>query len=143
MLDLRNWFQVGRGIRVKSGGQTRFWLDPWLGEIPLKVEFWELFEICADPDILVAKIWRNGEWLISFRRTLDEHLLEEWMKLQTKLSEVELTVGNDEVFWDLESTGKYNPRSLYRFMTFRGVKNLRLDEIWKCRVPLNRFSPRF
>jgi hypothetical protein len=91
-----------------------------LGEIPLKVEFWELFEICADPDIVVTKVWRNGEWLISFRRTLDKHLLEEWMKLQTKLSEVELTVGNDEVFWGLESTGKYTTRSLYRFMTFRG-----------------------
>jgi hypothetical protein len=55
--------------KSKSGRQTRFWHDFWVGINPLKIEFWQLFQICSDPDIEVGKVWRENQWQISFRMT--------------------------------------------------------------------------
>jgi len=55
--------------KSKSGRQTRFWHDFWVGINPLKIEFWQLFQIFSDPDIEVGKVWRENQWQISFRMT--------------------------------------------------------------------------
>jgi len=54
----------------------------WLGEIPLQVEFWELFHICSDPKIEVAKCGKMSNEGKNFRRILDEQMLVEWVRLQ-------------------------------------------------------------
>ena len=37
LLECRDWFQWGRRMEVKSGIQTRFWHDVWLGDCALKL----------------------------------------------------------------------------------------------------------
>ena len=39
LLECRDWFQWGRRMEVKSGIQTRFWHDVWLGDRALKLQF--------------------------------------------------------------------------------------------------------
>jgi hypothetical protein len=42
-LDIREWYQRGRAVEV-GGQQTRFWHDNWLGDCPLKIKFYRLFQ---------------------------------------------------------------------------------------------------
>lgn len=83
---------------MKSGQQTQFWLGRWIGDTPLQIEFWQLFQICVDPDISVSGVWQNGQWQLTFRRSLNKFLLNEWMRLQELLNEVHLNSERDEVF---------------------------------------------
>jgi hypothetical protein len=39
--------------KVGSGVQTKFWLDVWLGGVPLKICYPKLYEVCRNPDDLV------------------------------------------------------------------------------------------
>ena len=68
LLDVRKWFQMGRCIRIKSGMQTRFWHDCWLGDCVLKVTFPNLFHIAVRQDLEVAEAWVEGRWFLEFRR---------------------------------------------------------------------------
>jgi hypothetical protein len=102
----------------------------------LIISFPKLFNIASNPDIEVAKSLVNGQWHIGFRRQLVGVLFEEWEHLQNLLSEVEFSEGRDEVFWALERTKKYSVRSLYRWMTSRGMIDRHMLLIWKCNIPL-------
>jgi hypothetical protein len=55
---------------VGCGNQTKFWLDVWFGDVPLKVSYHWLFKICNDPKLMVNKTVVEGEWVIYFRRGL-------------------------------------------------------------------------
>jgi hypothetical protein len=54
----------------------------------------------------------------------------------TKLRNVQLMDEEDRVVWKLEQSGKYTMRSLYRFITFGGVIDTRMMEIWNTKIPL-------
>ena len=46
----------------------------------------------------------------------------EWRYLMASLEGVMLTDESDNVCWKLEQSGKISTRSLYRFITFAGVR---------------------
>ena len=98
LLDVRNWFQMGRCIKIKLGLQTRFWYDYWLGDCALKVTFPNLFHIAVHQDLEVAEACVEGQWFLEFRRQLNGILWEEWRNLMMLLDEVSLSYGRDEVF---------------------------------------------
>ena len=114
---MRKWYKKGRVIEVKAGHQTRFWLDCWLGDCPLKVSFHKLFMISSNPAIEVADAFVNGQWCLTFRRQLNESQRHEWNTLQELLRDVQLTEGPDKVLWALERSHKYSTKSLYNAMT--------------------------
>jgi hypothetical protein len=62
--------------------------------------------------------------------------MEEWRELMTKLRNVQLIDEEDRVVWKLEQSGKYTTRSMYRFITFGGVIDTRMIEIWNTKIPL-------
>ena len=96
--------------------------DNWFGDTTLKVEFWQLFQICSDPEVEVSNVWQNGQWLLNFRRTLDDFLLQECNRLPMLLRRIQLSSGRDEVVWELEKSGRYTIRYLYRLLSFGGIK---------------------
>jgi hypothetical protein len=55
ILEVRQWYQIGRAMKVSIGVQTRFWEGTWLGNYTLKVEFYQLFQICDDPNVSINK----------------------------------------------------------------------------------------
>ena len=57
---MRKWYKKGRVINVRFGNQTRFRLDCWVGECPLKITFHKLFQIASLPEIEVAKDFVDG-----------------------------------------------------------------------------------
>ena len=136
LLEARDWFKMGRSVKVKSVCQTDFWNDCWLGRCPLRIECAKLFAICADPTISVAKMCERGAWDIRFRRTLYPEEIEEWLELQSRLSGFSMTEGRDELVWDLERSGRFTIRSLYYLMTFGGVRDQRMLDVWAAKLPL-------
>jgi hypothetical protein len=59
---------VGAINHVNSGCQTRFWEDVWLGQVPLRLTYPELYNACDDRNILVSDCFQLGEWIVHFRR---------------------------------------------------------------------------
>ena len=136
LLDMRQWYQKGRIVEVRAGHQTRFWHDCWLGECPLKIRFHNLFKIASDQDIEVGRAFDQGQWNISFRRQLNDSFNAECQELLALLEEVQLSNGTDVVRWALEKSGKYSTSSLYKALTFGGVKDIRATLIWNSPIPL-------
>lgn len=62
---MRKWYERGSVVEVVNGMQTRFWQDCWLGECPLKIQFHSLYQISSNPDIEVAKVDDDGQWIYS------------------------------------------------------------------------------
>ena len=106
---------------MRSGIQTRFWQDCWLGSCPLKISHPNLYNITSYPELEVSKAFVNGQWVIQFRRQLDEPLSRESDNLLELLSDIELTNGRDQVFWFLESSKKI----LFEI-------SLQNDDMWGC-----------
>lgn len=52
------------------------------------------------------------------------------------LERVKLSEGSDKVVWKLENSEKFTTRSLYGLITFGGVRDTRMMEIWKAKIPL-------
>lgn len=45
--------------------------------------------------------------------------------------------GRDKMRWKLTKSGVFSAKSLYREMTFGGVRDSRMMEFWKAPIPLN------
>jgi hypothetical protein len=133
--DVKDWYERGKAHVVGSGQQTRFWIDVWLGECTLKIQYPKLYKICHDQEISVQAA-AAMEWNLSYRRRFGDTEMKEWEELMTKLEEVNLTNSDDRVCWKLEQSGKYSTRSLYRFITFAGVIDVQMREIWNAKIPL-------
>jgi hypothetical protein len=52
---------------VGNGKMTDFWEDAWCGDTSLKRKFRELYEICREKNLTVARA-ANGGWILSFRK---------------------------------------------------------------------------
>ncbi|KAG2581005.1 hypothetical protein PVAP13_6KG012976, partial [Panicum virgatum] len=109
---------------VREGKQTRFWIDLWLGDCPFCVEFYQLYNYCRNPNASIHETLGTGSVQIDFRRSLNYEEMNEWVRLVELVSQVQLTRGRDEMQWILENRGHYTTKSLYRIMTFGGVKDV-------------------
>ena len=65
-------------FNVKDGTQTRFWVDAWLGNKPLKDRFPVLFNIVRRKQDTIATVLSSPELNISFRRHLVGANLTNW-----------------------------------------------------------------
>jgi len=53
-----------------------------------------------------------------------------------KLQEVSLQRGKDIPIWVLENSGQYTSRAMYRFLSYGGVVNKRMEKLWHTKLPL-------
>jgi hypothetical protein len=102
---VKHLFQWGAEYRVFRGDKVRFWQDSWLGNMPLRIQFDSLFQICEDQEALVEEVWNGGDWDLSSRRSLSGTLIGEWQLLRGLLEEVSLDISRgDEVKWVLDKS---------------------------------------
>jgi hypothetical protein len=74
---------------------------------------------------------------MDFKRSLSYQEHESWLHLQDMLQAVTIVPEhNDTVSWALERKGQFTTKSLYRFLTDRGVASRSAKFIWNCKVPL-------
>ena len=87
-------------------------------------------------DCLVRDCWVDGEWRLDLCRSFGPEEVRQWETLLHYLDEENLTDSNDGVLWALEKKGGYTSQSMYKFLSFRGVINKRMQRIWECRLPM-------
>ena len=104
--------------------------------MPLKTQFPELFKICRDPTAWVCECWDPDGWNISFRRSLTDGEAYAYDCLINVLQTYNLSEGGDEVEWALDKSKCFTTKSLYSFLTHRGVSVRNSDNMWKARIPL-------
>jgi hypothetical protein len=134
---VKHLFKWGAEYKIKNGEQALFWEDVWLGSTPLKIQFPDLYKFCDDPEALVADYFSADGWEIGFRRTLTVGEAEQRNALLEKLQEVVIDpTHKDEVVWVLDKSKNFTTKSLYRFITYRGVGVANAKNIWKTKLPL-------
>ncbi|KAI4992695.1 hypothetical protein ZWY2020_006670 [Hordeum vulgare] len=42
---------------VGNGENIKFWHDIWSGDSSLKVQFWDLYSICNQPECTISQVW--------------------------------------------------------------------------------------
>jgi hypothetical protein len=78
----------------------------------------------------------GGEWIVDFRRSLSLDEAEQWVNLVDLIHQVQLNDMPDKVKWNFEKSGAYTTQSMYRFLLHRGVVNMRMEKVWKSKMPL-------
>ncbi|KAG8045880.1 hypothetical protein GUJ93_ZPchr0008g13589 [Zizania palustris] len=134
LMKFRMWYQKHCVFLVGDGRRVRFWEDIWVGDFPLRVSFAPLFDICADPGVLVYEARRN-DWDVGFRRSLTQSETILWDNLHELCCSVSFKGGSDSIHWALDKSG-YSVKSLYNWLSFHGVGDNDLKLVWKCVAPL-------
>jgi hypothetical protein len=80
--------QSGLKYVVGNGKKARFWV--WLGECPLKIRFNRLFSICKQQNWEVARVLKDREINLIFRKNFDNEESIEWEELEGELEEIQL-----------------------------------------------------
>jgi hypothetical protein len=52
---------------------------------------------------------------------------------------LELNEEEDELIWQLQTSGIYSSHSMYNVINFRGIMHVYVPAVWKIRVPLGAF----
>ena len=102
----------------------------------MKTQFPELYQMCAHPQARVADCWDGEDWNITFRRSLTTSEKDCLDRLLAWLRLSPLEVGQDNIVWALENSKSFSTKSLYSFMTNRGVIMKESNSCWKARIPL-------
>jgi hypothetical protein len=134
---VKHLFKWGAVFRAKKGDNIRFWEDAWAGRVPLKIQYPDLYKICDDQDALVSDCFDEGDWEIGFRRSLTCGDAEQFQTLLNILRDIRLDASaHDELEWVLDKSKSFTTKSLYRFMTHRGVVIANSQSIWNTKLPL-------
>ncbi len=132
----KNYLQRLVTKKVHDGSKVDFWGDTWCGEVPFKVTFNKLFEISLHQKATVKEIWNNGNWNLVFRRNLSQERVLELDELRSMLQLVQLDDGIDEVIWPHTRTKTFTSKSMYRLLTFGGVRDTNMWGFWRSKIPL-------
>lgn len=128
---------MGAIFKVGDGRLCRFWEDCWLQEVPLKILYSNLYKLTRDPYCFVSDCCEEGTWVVDFKRCLSTQDYESWLGLLHMLNGCALTDNKaDCVQWALDMKKLFTTKSMYRFLTDRGVNSRVAGIIWKIRVPL-------
>jgi hypothetical protein len=74
---------------------------------------------------------------VDFRRVLNSEEFQRWTLLYDELQHISLEVGPvDKVVWALDKSKSFTTKSLYRFLSSRGMPSRVAWVIWKCKIPL-------
>lgn len=133
---VKHLFKWGAIYKVENGQHCSFWQDVWVGNVPLKIQYEEIYKMVRDPSCLVADCWDEDGWGMDFKRALTCHEYNRWLELKESLADISLSDNPDSVFWALEKNNLFTTKSLYRFISGSGVSRRVAGFIWKSRLPL-------
>ena len=128
-----NFMELGH-FNVKDGTQTRFWVDTWLGNKPLKDRFPVLFNIVRRKQDYVAQVLSLPTLNISFRRNLVGANLRDWHRIVASLQDVNLPEESDVFVWGLNASGSFTVKSMYAALINNGIRVS--QDIWQIKVPM-------
>jgi len=121
-------------FKLGDGSQIRFCEDIWLGNLPLKQHYPNLYNVVRKKEAMVSEILNSVPLNVSFRRTIIGIKLLEWNHLVARIANVNFQLGRDIATWSLNKNGSYSVSSMYKFLTNTGTNFPK--QIWWVKVPL-------
>jgi hypothetical protein len=141
--EVGSWFEDNVRRVVGGGADTYFWLDNWVGGVPLRVRFPRLFDLALNKGVTVREMasrgWEVGGGTWEWRRRLlacEEDSITEFSSL---LSNVVLQESSfDRRRWTLDPINGYSVKGTYKFLTMSDttLENDLYDAAWLKQVPL-------
>jgi hypothetical protein len=98
---------------IIDGTSTRFWDDTWIGDKKLKDTYPSLYHIARDMHVTVSKVMSSRLINISFRWSLVDNNLSQWLYLVARVSNVVLVDGKDYFKWLLTKSGFFTVQPMY------------------------------
>jgi hypothetical protein len=68
----------------------------------------------------IAELWDGNNLRCTFRRCVNIRLFQLWEEVVSIAESISLTMDEDEMVWQFQSSGSYSTQSLYRVINFRG-----------------------
>nr|GEV55637.1 RNA-directed DNA polymerase, eukaryota, reverse transcriptase zinc-binding domain protein [Tanacetum cinerariifolium] len=106
---------VMKHIRTKlgNGDKTMFWDDKWCAGDSLKDRFSQMYALESSKQITVGLKLSHPNLASSFRRYPRGGIeMEQFVKIEDAVNEINLTRTDDRWVWDLESTGVFSVSSI-------------------------------
>lgn len=100
-------FAMGAKFQLHDGKSIKFWIDSWVEEQPLWMEFQSLYALAVDPNITVAEALSVSPPAIPFHHELSVVARVSWDRLLLKVPPFSLSAGPDQVSWHLASSGNF------------------------------------
>lgn len=94
---IKHNFKWGAVFQVNNEANTLFWEDVWKGDIPLKLAFPRLYDLCGQKQCVVSDCWDGEEWIMNFGRLLSQGEASQWDELVTLLESTRLNNDRDKV----------------------------------------------
>jgi hypothetical protein len=108
---------------VTNGETTRFWLDKWTVDGPLKLQFPRLFSLANDQNVMISDLgtWTEVDWIWDFRWRHNLFVREEnqLASLITNLRPVTNTELSDSWRWNPHPDGFFTFSSVYSLLDKR------------------------
>lgn len=96
-----------------------------------------LYCLAREPACCEADCWEEGLWVVDLKRSLSIQEYNMWLGLLEILNDIALTNNKaDFVLWVLDKKQQFTTKSLYLFLTDRGVSSRVASYIWKSKLPL-------
>ena len=121
-MNIKDLFMEFGSFKINDGSQTRFWVDTWLGNKPLKDKFPSLFNIVRRKHDSVAQVLSSIPLNISFRRNLVGANLSAWNRIVASIHDLNLTEHRDEFIWGLSASKIFTVKSMYAALINNGVR---------------------
>jgi hypothetical protein len=133
-MNVKDSFMDFGSFKVRDGSQTRFWIDTWLGNKPLKDKFPTLFNIVRRKQDSVAQVISSSPLNISFRRNLVGAILTNWYRIVASLQNINLLEEKDVFVWSLNVYGSFTVKSMYAVLINNGVRVS--QDLWQIKIPM-------
>ena len=67
MSGVKHFYKLALG----NGKIIYCWHDVWSGDISMKTQFWDLFDLCQQQNCTIAQVWDDQILKLAFRRCVD------------------------------------------------------------------------
>jgi hypothetical protein len=100
-------------VKLGNGQNTSFWLDSWLRNKPLSIQYPALFSHVQNPNITVADAYSELGWQLRFRHISSNRAENELPTLLNNLENVRPNEGPDERSMRFGPTKHFSVRGCY------------------------------
>jgi hypothetical protein len=101
----------------------------------LAIQFWDVYVLIQEKSGTVAELWDGVNLKCTFRRGVDQRLMNKWLEIVQLASTICFSEEEDSLIWQFNSKGIYSSQSLYRLINFRGILPVHVPAVWHLNIP--------
>jgi hypothetical protein len=127
--------KIGYKWKIGNGRKVKFWEDNWLGPSSLAIQYWDIYVLIHEKSGTVADLWDGTNLKCTFRRGVDQRLMNIWLEIVQLASTISFSDEEDSLIWQFNSNGIYSSQSLYKVINFRGIMPVHVPAVWNLKIP--------